>query len=405
MIFPNKITELGVASFGKGAGLLTQPANYNFTYAKNIPISLTMNTHYLEYNYGSLHPIFAQNLPEGRIKEYLQNRLLKTNKDIRFNDMYMLALQFDRGIGHLSYASEELEPLDIQAISLKEIIKHKNNDSIFADLLDRYYLNGVASGMQPKVLVPIKDDSRVTIQQKDYILKTFDSDFPLLTVNEFVCMEAARACGLAPPKCYLSEDLRSYLVERFDVTESGKLGLEDFTVLTMARNTADAKYQSSYEVVLEQTRIFTNDDPLALRTMYSYITFNCLIGNGDAHLKNFSLSYTEPNGVVSVSPPYDITHTRIKDYLIKDELALKFNGTRNWPTHQQLLDLGQHYGINKPENIIEHQAQTISDFLKQSEEVKLFKGLRESIEKSLSTAKTGIYTSTGYVHKKNKKFD
>lgn len=154
--------------------------------------------------------------------------------------------------------------------------------------------------MQPKVLVPIKDDSRVTIQQKDYILKTFDSDFPLLTVNEFVCMEAARACGLAPPKCYLSEDLQSYLVERFDVTESGKLGLEDFTVLTMARNTADAKYQSSYEVVLDKTSVFTNDDPLALRTMYSYITFNCLIGNGDAHLKNFSLSYKEPNGVVSV---------------------------------------------------------------------------------------------------------
>ena len=71
-----------------------------------------------------------------------------------------------------------------------------------------------------------------TVQQKDLIVKSFDSEFPLLTVNEFVCMQAARQCGLEPPKAYLSENLETYVVERFDSFNDGtKLGYEDFTTL------------------------------------------------------------------------------------------------------------------------------------------------------------------------------
>lgn len=34
-------------------------------------------------------------------------------------------------------------------------------------------------------------------------------------------MEAARACGLEPPKTYLSENLETYVVERFDKNHDG----------------------------------------------------------------------------------------------------------------------------------------------------------------------------------------
>lgn len=71
-----------------------------------------------------------------------------------------------------------------------------------------------------------------------------------------------------------------------------------------------------------------------------------------------------------------------------------------WPSHAELVDFGDRFGIAKPAQIIEEFADTIADYLKISEEVRLMDGLRESIEKSLSTAKVGVYTSTGYTHRK-----
>ena len=71
----------------------------------------------------------------------------------------------------------------------------------------------------------------------------------------------------------------------------------------------------------------------------------------------------------------------------------------------ELVDFGDKFGISKPAQIIEEFADTIADYLKISEEVRLMDGLRESIEKSLSTAKVGVYTSTGYTHRKKRKFE
>jgi serine/threonine-protein kinase HipA len=51
--------------------------------------------------------------------------------------------------------------------------------------------------MQPKVSIPKANTIQTdrTVQQKDLIVKSFDSEFPLLTVNEFVCMELPDTVG------------------------------------------------------------------------------------------------------------------------------------------------------------------------------------------------------------------
>ncbi|WOC26250.1 type II toxin-antitoxin system HipA family toxin [Pseudoalteromonas sp. N1230-9] len=405
--YPNQIKTIGVKSFGENAGVLQKPAEHRFTYSSANRISLTMPVEKKVFNHGSLHPIFTQNLPEGAIRAYLCERLIKANKDIRFDDMYMLALQFSNAIGHLAYGSN-ITQAKAEPIGLEDVLTYKGKDGIFASLLDRYYLHGVASGMQPKVLIPATATNdtgeRATVQTDEYIVKTFDDDFPLLTVNEFVCMQAAKACGLNPPACYLSQDLRTYAVKRFDIKLKRKIGVEDFTVLMGSANTQEAKYQSSYENVMNFTAKYTGGNPRELRTMYSYIVFCMLIGNGDAHLKNFALTYDGMMADVTVAPPYDITHTPIYPD-IADESALKINGNRVWPSHAELVDFGDKFGIAKPAQIIEEFADTIADYLKISEEVRLMDGLRESIEKSLSTAKVGVYTSTGYTHRKKRKFE
>ena len=145
--------------------------------------------------------------------------------------------------------------------------------------------------MQPKVSIPNANTVQTdrAVPQKDLIVKSFDAEFPLLTVNEFVCMQAARHCGLEPPKTYLSENLETYVVERFDRSSDGtKLGYEDFTTLMKKSNGPNAKYTSSYETLLKATYLYTSS-VAEVEKMYKYIVFNCLIGNGDEHLKNFAL--------------------------------------------------------------------------------------------------------------------
>lgn len=61
-----------------------------------------------------------------------------------------------------------------------------------------------------------------------------------------------KACGLEPPKTYLSENLETYVVERFDKNHDGiRLGHEDFTTLMKKSNDRDAKYNESYEIIIK----------------------------------------------------------------------------------------------------------------------------------------------------------
>ncbi|WP_320109288.1 HipA domain-containing protein [Acinetobacter piscicola] len=71
-------------------------------------------------------------------------------------------------------------------------------------------------------------------------------------MNEFVCMEAVKACELEPPKTYLSENLETYVVERFDKNHDGiRLSYEDFTMLMKKSNDPDTKYNESYGIIIK----------------------------------------------------------------------------------------------------------------------------------------------------------
>lgn len=60
-----------------------------------------------------------------------------------------------------------------------------------------------------------------------------------------------------------------------------------------------------------------------------------LIGNGDAHFKNFALQY-QPNMLqVMVSPPFDITYTLFYDS-IDQNMALKITGSKEFPDQKNL---------------------------------------------------------------------
>ena len=386
---PAKITNITVCANQAELGILTYGSVHHYQPTQETRhVSLTMTQRGMDgYSSGALHPIFAQNLPEGFNRRFIAEKLARYAK---VNDMYLLALQGDQGVGMLSYKSELNLP-EADSLSLGEILSYHSNEPLFPQLLEKYYLRTSLAGMQPKVSIPnaITVQTDITVQQRDLIVKSFDSEFPLLTVNEFVCMQTARQCGLEPPKAYLSENLETYVVERFDSSNDGtKLGYEDFTTLMKKSNDPNAKYTGSYETLLKATYIYTGS-AAEVEKMYKYIVFNCLIGNGDAHLKNFALQYSADMKNIFVSPPFDITHTLIYES-IDNKMALKLSGSKAFPDLSHLIKLAEsdQFRIRNPKEIIESFSENILNYLQTSNEVQLFNGLRTSIEHSISKIMT-----------------
>ncbi|MGC2602250.1 MAG: HipA domain-containing protein, partial [Rhodomicrobium sp.] len=91
---------------------------------------------------------------------------------------------------------------------------------------------------------------------------------------------------------------------------------------------------------------------------------NCALRNGDAHLKNFGILYSDVNGEAELAPVYDLVTTTA--YLPQDAMALTLNGTTRWPDARKLIELGQ-VRANLPkkdiEGILEATADALSDTL------------------------------------------
>ena len=170
-------------------------------------------------------------------------------------------------------------------------------------------------------------------------------------------------------------------------------------------NSPDSKYKGSYEALLEATLLYTKSYDELLK-MYRYIVFNILIGNGDAHLKNFAIQYTPDMQQVFVSPPFDITHTLIYD-TIDNKMALKLKASKEFPNKKQLIDLAatKSFKLRNAEKIIDVTAEGILDYINFSNEIYLFDGLKDSIRESVSRVMVTQTIAKPYRHDKKKKFD
>lgn len=392
---PEIVNRLRVSGLTQPLGTLTHGSHHSFLYDQDaFAVSLTMNVRPDPYNSGSLHSVFSQNLPEGFIRRYISEKLMRFGK---INDMYLLALQGEDGIGILQYDAGIKLP-DPEHITLDDILDWDQTALLFPQLLETYYLRGMTSGVQPKVMVPTH---HTTVRQNKVIVKSFDEEYPLLTVNEYVCMNAAAACGLNPPKTWLSKNLETFVIERFDRLDNQRMAVEDFCVLMGKRG--DQKYQSSYETLLKAVQLYTGH-PEQITEAYKLIVFNCLIGNGDAHLKNFALQYTPGKQDIRLCPPYDITNTLLYPTL-DNKMALKLNKSKAFPNKKELITLGQNFGIQQADTLIDELADGISDYINQSNEIHLLEGLKPAIELALSNARTGFYSTQSYRHDKKRKFE
>lgn len=322
---------------GEAGTLFREAGTYYFQYHPSVnpeaEICLNMPFRARQYSGGQLFPLFEMNLPEGYVLEQLRNRFAKAG---RFDPMLLLALTgHEAAIGRITVtASEKVSDAESAAMSLKNILAWNGMEDLFAKLAHRYLRRTGVSGVQPKLLVPGSEEGDIhgkgLLTTRELIVKSAGDAFPGLAINEFVCMSMARQAGIPVPEFYLSENRQLFVMRRFDRTAAGEaLGFEDMTVL-MGRSSAD-KYKGSYSQVARALEAFCSPEytAQALAQLFDQVALSCMVGNGDAHLKNFGVVYTHPSaGDVRMAPAYDLVNTTC--YIPEDGLALSVKGTRGF---------------------------------------------------------------------------
>ena len=266
-------------------------------------------------------PFFAGLLPEETQREGAA-RAIGVSKG---NDFALLdALGGDVAGALVLWPEDSVPPATPAAF-----LPRKLDDAALATLLDelprRPLLAGEdglrlsLAGAQPKLPV-VLIDGQVALpapgQPTTHILKPPIARFEGTTENEAFCLRLAAAVGLsaAPVVPRRTGDKTYLLVERYDraVASDGsvrRLHQEDFCqALGIAPERKYASeggpnFKSSFDLV---RRICARPALDVLRLLDAAI-FNALIGNADAHGKNFSLLYLE--GGPTLTPLYDLMAT------------------------------------------------------------------------------------------------
>ncbi len=215
------------------------------------------------------------------------------------------------------------------------------------------------SGVQEKISLRLERGVLTpTAEGGEYILKPipglvlpkFGDEVP---ANESLTMQIAeQVFGIttaANALIRLADDELAYITRRFDRTRDGaRIAQEDFCQLMERSSQTHGvryKYDTSYEALAQTMKKYVPAYAIASEDLFRRIVFNYFIGNGDAHLKNFSLQQDASFGDYQLSPAYDLLCTSLH---LPNETRLA-------------LDLFIDNEV--PSGVEDHGFQTGSDFL------------------------------------------
>jgi serine/threonine-protein kinase HipA len=201
------------------------------------------------------------------------------------------------------------------------------------------------AGAQDKIVVHVAN-GQISLplggSPSTHVLKPAIERFEGLVFNEAVCMKLARAIGLKAAKTEIgcANGVDFLLVERYDRTVVPRfpggpdnLRREHQEDLCQALGIdSEHKYQAEGGPSLKQcfalVRQVSTFPVIDLQALLDAVIFNFLIGNNDAHGKNFSLLYSgeQPSErATSLAPLYDVLSTAYYPDLDK-KMAMKIGG-------------------------------------------------------------------------------
>lgn len=250
---------------------------------------------------------FSNLLPEGPLREWIaQDRGVSLDRE-----MELLAQ-----VGHDLPGAVQVRPADGPDEDW-EWAEGEGSSGIYTFPTDspwRFSLAGVALKFSM-----LAQGDRLTVpaagQHGDWLVKFPDYRHADVPRNEFAMMSLARAVGIdapdvrlvhrdeldgVPPRMWPNDEEWAYAVRRFDRLPDAHrtpVHIEDFA--QVRDKYPQAKYEGTFETVVALA--YRGQDPAGLREAVRRIAFSTAIGNGDAHLKNWSLIYPDRR-VPSLSP-------------------------------------------------------------------------------------------------------
>ncbi len=301
-----------------------------------------------------LTSFFSNLLPEGAMRDYLAARA-KVNPAREFFLLWALGLDLPGALTIKPVDGDTLPP------ARDEDGDYRSINSTEDDGILRFSLAGV----QLKFSAIQKATGGLTIPVEgvggSWIVKLPSTTHRGLPENEYAMMELARRTGINVPETALvplakiqglptgidAVGTQAFVIKRFDRPETGgSIHIEDFA--QVFRLYPEEKYgKVSYRNIAQVIWIETGE--IGTAEFIRRLVFNALIGNGDMHAKNWSLTY--PDRVhAQLAPAYDFVSTIA--YIPNEKLALNFVGSKSFEslTRNQFVRLAGKSGL--PEALV-----------------------------------------------------
>lgn len=341
MRFDPKLNTLSVRLYGRQAGVITRLAGDKHVFAfeqdyiddiqrPTLSLSFKGRTGGLATDLSIVRrrvPAFFSNLlPEGHLRDYLA---MRANVDAE-REFFLLA-----ALGADLPGAIVVEPLDT---GNRQAGTHHEGDDLNDDVHPgNDPLRFSLAGVQLKFSAVMDAASGLTIPAAGmggaWIVKLPSPRFAAVPENEFVMLELARRTGISVPENRLVDvssikglpeqtntvGVKALAVQRFDRLSNGSpVHMEDFAqVFGVFPND---KYKShSYANIAAV--LWAEIGEVAVYEFVRRLVFSIVIGNGDMHLKNWSLLYPDRR-TPQLSPGYDFVSTI--PYIANDKLALRF---------------------------------------------------------------------------------
>ena len=354
--------ELSVRLHGEEVGTLRLvDGKMEFSYNENIEMSISLSLPLQKepFKEKACRAYFGGLLPENpNMREILAKKY-----NINVNDDFKLL----EAIGHdcagaISFHHPDC-PLDTKKI-------YKLNGSILADSELKKYIEELPyrpymgkrlslAGAQEKTAICICDNNFILPDDNvptTHILKTALPNYIQSIQNEYICMKAAKEIGLnvANVEIHKIDNLEFLLVERFDrIKYQGDdvLGKDSIPYYEriLQEDFAQAlgvQSRDKYSITIKDCLKVLNQTQspvLAKSNFVKQVIFNYLIGNTDAHGKNFSIYWFFNK--INLTPAYDLLCSSIYDCDQRIAMKIgkaKFYGDvteKDWELFAQDLDI------------------------------------------------------------------
>lgn len=349
------------------------------------PISQSLPLQAEAFNEAECLGFFGGLLPEENIRVMIARNLGITPR----NDYAMLREIGGECAGAISLIDPETEPAPTghayRRIPLEEL------EAILGRLPTRPLLAGEAgirlslAGAQNKLSI-YHDGQGYAVPLHEspstHILKPSSGVFPGLVDNEDCCMRLARETGLpcAQTRIETVGSHRCLLVKRYDRIGEGdnleRLHQEDFcqALGISSRYKYQAEGGPSLARCFELVRAASARPAKDLIVLFEAVLFNYLVGNNDAHGKNFSLLYTVsgPERHVHLAPLYDLVSTAYYREL-SPKMAMKIGGkylpddlrSQHWEAYWQDIGFSAKQALQRTGQFLERM-ESILDTAPQS---------------------------------------